>query len=31
LALEVRDGLVTRIHGIASPLKIAHVAALLDG
>jgi hypothetical protein len=29
LALETRDGLITRIHGIANPQKIAYVASLL--
>ena len=31
LAFEARDGLVTRIHGIANPLKLAHVAERMDG
>lgn len=27
---ERRDGLITRIHGIANPQKIAYVASLLQ-
>ena len=29
-AFESRDGLITRIHGIANPSKIAYVASLLE-
>ena len=29
-AFESRDGLITRIHGIANPTKIAYVASLLE-
>ena len=31
LAFETRDGLITRIHGIAAPEKLAHVRSLLGG
>jgi hypothetical protein len=30
IAFETRDGLITRIHGIANPQKIAYVASLLQ-
>ncbi len=30
IAFETRDGLITRIHGIANPRKIAYVASLLQ-
>lgn len=30
IALETRNGLITRIHGIANPQKIAYVASLLQ-
>ena len=30
LAFETRDGLITRIHGIAAPEKLSYVRARLD-
>ena len=30
IALEVRDGLVTHLHGIANPHKLAYVSSVLD-
>ena len=31
IAFETRDGLITRIHAMANPHKIAYVASLLEG
>jgi RNA polymerase sigma-70 factor (ECF subfamily) len=30
IALEVRDGLITHLHGIANPHKLAYVSSILD-